>query len=103
MSLPKRCVDALTAHQAKQEEEHKVAGAKWQPVPNHPNGMVFTTATGRATDPRCLNRMLTILCRDAKVRRVRVHDLRHTCAYLLLPQGVAPARSWRLSATAPSR
>lgn len=39
-------------------------------------------------DPRGLNRMLTILCRDAKVRRVRVHDLRHTCASLLLAQGV---------------
>ncbi|WP_330305721.1 MULTISPECIES: tyrosine-type recombinase/integrase [unclassified Streptomyces] len=35
-----------------------------------------------------LNRMLTILCRDARVRRVRVHDLRHTCASLLLAQGV---------------
>lgn len=32
--------------------------------------------------------MLTILCRDAKVRRVRVHDLRHACASLLLAQGV---------------
>ncbi|MEU4494861.1 tyrosine-type recombinase/integrase [Streptomyces sp. NPDC023998] len=31
--------------------------------------------------------MLTILCRDAKVRRVRVHDLRHTCTSLLLAQG----------------
>lgn len=40
------------------------------------------------TDPRGLNRMLTILCRDARVRRVRVHDLRHTCASLLLAQGV---------------
>jgi integrase len=32
--------------------------------------------------------MLTILCRDANVRRVRVHDLRHTRASLLLPPGV---------------
>ncbi|MFJ9807330.1 tyrosine-type recombinase/integrase [Streptomyces sp. NPDC101158] len=32
--------------------------------------------------------MLTILCTKAKVRRVRVHDLRHTCASLLLAQGV---------------
>ncbi|WP_420710484.1 MULTISPECIES: site-specific integrase [unclassified Streptomyces] len=30
----------------------------------------------------------TVLCRDAGVRRVRVHDLRHTCASLLLAQGV---------------
>ncbi|WP_336621875.1 tyrosine-type recombinase/integrase [Streptantibioticus silvisoli] len=39
-------------------------------------------------DPRSLNRMLTVLCRDAKARQVRVHDLRHTCASLLLAQGV---------------
>lgn len=32
--------------------------------------------------------MLTVLCAKAKVRRVRVHDLRHTCASLLLAQGV---------------
>ncbi|MFE5793538.1 tyrosine-type recombinase/integrase [Streptomyces sp. NPDC056503] len=55
---------------------------------HQPSGLVFTTSTGRATDPRSLNRMLTILCGKAKVRRVRVHDLRHTCASLLLAQGV---------------
>ena len=88
ISLPKRCVQALTTHRAQQEREQKVAGAKWQPTPGHPTGLVFTTVTGRVTDPRSLNRMLTILCRDAKVRRVRVHDLRHTCASLLLAQGV---------------
>ncbi|WP_328494965.1 site-specific integrase [Streptomyces sp. NBC_00414] len=88
ISLPKHCVRALTTHRAQQEREQKVAGAKWQPTPGHPTGLVFTTVTGRVTDPRSLNRMLTILCRDAKVRRVRVHDLRHTCASLLLAQGV---------------
>ncbi|WP_374228460.1 tyrosine-type recombinase/integrase [Streptomyces sp. CNQ085] len=31
---------------------------------------------------------LTVLCRNANARRVRVHDLRHTCASLLLAQGV---------------
>lgn len=65
-----------------------VAGKKWQPAPGHPDGLIFTTPTGRVTDPRSLNRMLTILCRDAGVRRVHVHDLRHTCASLLLAQGV---------------
>ncbi|MFD0304675.1 tyrosine-type recombinase/integrase [Streptomyces sp. NPDC127119] len=88
ISLPKHCVRALTTHRAQQEREQKVAGAKWQPTTGHPTGLVFTTVTGRVTDPRSLNRMLTILCRDAKVRRVRVHDLRHTCASLLLAQGV---------------
>ncbi|MGW3713057.1 tyrosine-type recombinase/integrase [Streptomyces albogriseolus] len=88
VSLPQRCVRALTEHRERQNRERKVAGDKWQPAPGQPTGLVFTTSTGRVTDPRSLNRMLTILCRDAKVRRVRVHDLRHTCASLLLAQGV---------------
>jgi integrase len=88
VSLPKRCVAALTTHKITQTKERAVAGDKWQPLPHQPNGLIFTTATGRATDPRSLNRMLTVLCRNAKIRRVRVHDLRHTCASLLLAQGV---------------
>ncbi|MFJ9679808.1 site-specific integrase [Streptomyces sp. NPDC101194] len=88
VSLPKRCVDALHAHRAEREEERKVDGAKWRPLDHQPTGLILTTSTGRAIDPRSLNRMLTILCTKAKARRVRVHDLRHTCASLLLAQGV---------------
>ncbi|MFF5758963.1 tyrosine-type recombinase/integrase [Streptomyces longwoodensis] len=88
VSLPRRCVQALTEHRAAQERERAVAGPKWKPTEGQPAGLIFTTSTGRVIDPRGLNRMLTILCRDAKVRRVRVHDLRHTCASLLLAQGV---------------
>ncbi|MEU1538423.1 tyrosine-type recombinase/integrase [Actinacidiphila glaucinigra] len=88
ISLPKRCVAALTGHKGTQTKEQAGAGNKWQPLPQQPSGLIFTTATGRATDPRSLNRMLTVLCRNAKIRRVRVHDLRHTCASLLLAQGV---------------
>ncbi|MFJ4523898.1 tyrosine-type recombinase/integrase [Streptomyces sp. NPDC088810] len=88
VSLPRRCVQALTKHREAQDRERKVAGPKWKPAEGQPAGLVFTTSTGRVIDPRGLNRMLTILCRDAKVRRVRVHDLRHTCASLLLAQGV---------------
>ncbi|WP_259472080.1 site-specific integrase [Streptomyces shenzhenensis] len=88
VSLPKHCIRALEQHRAQQEQERKVTGKKWQPTPGQPEGLIFTTTTGRVTDPRGLNRMLTILCRDAGVRRVRVHDLRHTCASLLLAQGV---------------
>ncbi|MFJ4486538.1 tyrosine-type recombinase/integrase [Streptomyces longwoodensis] len=88
VSLPRGCVQALTEHRAAQERERAVAGPKWKPTEGQPAGLIFTTSTGRVIDPRGLNRMLTILCRDAKVRRVRVHDLRHTCASLLLAQGV---------------
>lgn len=88
VSLPRRCVQALTQHRAAQDRERKIAGPKWKPAEGQPAGLIFTTSTGRVIDPRGLNRMLTILCRDARVPRVRVHDLRHTCASLLLAQGV---------------
>ncbi|PJE99674.1 site-specific integrase [Streptomyces carminius] len=88
VSLPRRCAAALREHQSAQRAERAAAGLKWDPLPHQPSGLVFTTPTGRPTDPRSLNRMLTVLCRNAKVRRVRVHDLRHTCASLLLAQGV---------------
>jgi integrase len=88
VSLPRRCAAALREHQAVQRTERAAAGLKWDPLPHQPSGLIFTTPTGRPTDPRSLNRMLTVLCRNANVRRVRVHDLRHTCASLLLAQGV---------------
>ncbi|WP_313896269.1 site-specific integrase [Streptomyces sp. YIM 98790] len=73
-----------------EDTERAAAGLGRDPLAHQPDGLVFTTPAGRPTDPRSLNRMLTVLCRRAKVRRVRVrvHDLRHTCASLLPAQGV---------------
>ncbi|WP_377268680.1 tyrosine-type recombinase/integrase [Peterkaempfera sp. SMS 1(5)a] len=61
----------------------------WRPLDHQPPRLAFTTTTGTALDPRNLNRALTMLCRRAKIRSVRVHDLRHTCASLMLAEGVA--------------
>ncbi|MDI5968602.1 tyrosine-type recombinase/integrase [Streptomyces sp. SL13] len=86
--MPRQCAAALTAHREAQRTDRARAGERWDPLATQPAGLVFTSSTGRPIDPRSLNRMLTVLCRDAKARQVRVHDLRHTCASLLLAQGV---------------
>ncbi|WP_405790763.1 hypothetical protein [Streptomyces sp. NBC_01367] len=83
VSLPKRCVHALLARQ--------------------PSGLIFTTSTGRAIDPRSMNRMLTILCGNAKVRWVRVHDCATHAAHCCLHRSSTLTRSWRRSGTARSR
>lgn len=88
VSLPQRCIAALRVRASEQQAERVAAGKEGCPLPHQPDGLVFTTTTGRPAEPRGLNRMLTVLCRQAGVRRVRVHDLRHTCASLLLAQGV---------------
>ena len=52
---------------------------------------MFTTTVGTVIEPRNLARVLDALVAEAGVRRIRLHDMRHTCASLLLAQGV-PAR-----------
>jgi integrase len=64
-------------------------------APSHDQGLVFTTATGHAIEPRNFVRTYDYLCRAAGVRRIRVHDLRRTVASLLNKLHV-PARDAQL-------
>ena len=49
---------------------------------------MFTTATGGPIDPRNFNTAFHAVCTKAGVRKIRVHDTRHTCASLLRSLGV---------------
>ena len=51
---------------------------------------MFASARGTVIEPRNLNRLFDELSAKAGLRRLRFHDLRHTCASLLLAQGVQP-------------
>jgi integrase len=82
--VPKELLTVLTAHRAAQRAVKKAAGEKWQE-----HGMVFTTNLGTPIEPRNLNRHLDKLCEKAGVRRIRFHDLRHSCATLLYDQRVS--------------
>jgi integrase len=55
------------------------------------SSLVFTSTVGTVIEPRNLNRFFDEPITKAGVRRIRFHDLRHTCASLLLAQNV-PAR-----------
>jgi integrase len=84
--LPSVTARVLAAHRERQQMERDAAGLAWQD-----SGLVFTTPTGTVVDPRNLARQLDALTEQAGVRRIRLHDLRHTCASILLAQRV-PAR-----------
>ena len=60
-------------------------GPYWQD-----SGLVFTSTIGTSLEPRNVARVLDELIKKAGVRRIRFHDLRHTCASLLLAQDVPP-------------
>jgi len=46
--------------------------------------LVFTTWVGTPLEPGNVNRHFIELCAKAGLRRIRIHDLRHTCASLLV-------------------
>jgi integrase len=84
--LPAQLVHALEKHKEQHEKERIAAGSLWQGSP-----CVFTTPIGTPVDPRGDYRQFRKLLGKAGVSDVRLHDLRHTAASLLLAQGV-PAR-----------
>ncbi|WP_240610894.1 site-specific integrase [Ammonifex thiophilus] len=69
-----------------QLEERLRAGEEWADR----EGLVFTTRKGEVIARSTAWFVFTRLCREAGVRRIRVHDLRHTHASLLLKQNVHP-------------
>lgn len=83
VALPEACCAALRRHRELQEAERHGAGNAWKD-----HNLVFATKIGTPIDPRNINRHFEELCTAAGVRRIRFHDLRHSCATLLYEQGV---------------
>ena len=75
---------ALNRRSEDQMTERQLAGSLWR----H-SDLVFTTAVGTPIHPRNDYRGFRRLIADAQLRSVRLHDLRHTAASLLLAEGVA--------------
>ncbi len=84
--LPEAVAEALRRHRARQLAERVKAGPAWED-----NDLVFATKLGRPVEQRNLHRNFHDLLDSAGLPRIRFHDLRHSCASLLLAQGV-PAR-----------
>jgi integrase len=86
IDLPQRTLEALISHRKRQIELQLRAGAKWQD-----NDLVFSTTIGTAVDAQnVVNRHFKPMLRRAGLPDIRWHDLRHTCATLLLSRGTHP-------------
>jgi len=88
--LPAVCLEAVQKHRIRQLEERLKAGARWQET-----GLLFTSFSSRPTQvcgtalhPRNVLRTLHRLLQTAGLPVCRFHDLRHSCASMLLAQGV---------------
>jgi integrase len=83
--LPDSCVQALRRRKAAQAADRLAAGERWIET-----DLVFTTRHGTPIEPRNFARTFEELREQAGVRRIRLHDTRHTCATLLAAAGTHP-------------
>jgi integrase len=87
INLPDFGVRALREHRTRQIEERLRAGEAWEDWQGA--GLVFTSELGAPIPARNILRELAKLRETAKLPGLRFHDTRHTCATLLLAQGVS--------------
>jgi integrase len=85
IALPAVTLAALKSHRKRQLESRLAAGDGWQDT-----GHVFTSPIGTAADAHNLHKQFRAVLTAAGLPLVRIHDLRHSCATLLLAQGVDP-------------
>jgi integrase len=83
--MPTTTVDRLREHEKRQVTEKLLAGSNWQQT-----DLVFANRVGAPTQARRVIEQFHAALDQAGIRRVRFHDLRHSCATLLLVQGVSP-------------
>jgi integrase len=84
--LTPRAIEALEAHLERQLREIGILGDRYED-----QELLFTTSTGGLINPSNLRqRNFARLLKEARLPHIRFHDLRHTCATLLLTQGTHP-------------
>ncbi|MFL6111840.1 MAG: tyrosine-type recombinase/integrase [Catenulispora sp.] len=82
VALDRHTITALQAHKARQNAERLAAGQDWADT-----GFAFTTDTGQALHPAEVTDQFHWLCMEADLPPIRLHDLRHGAATLLLAAG----------------
>jgi integrase len=78
--------DELSQHLKRREHAHAAAGSLWQD-----GDLVFTSPFGAPMDPSNISHRFQRIREKAGLPPMRLHDLRHTAATLLLQQGVHPS------------
>jgi integrase len=83
VQLPQYAVRALRAHRARQLEDRLAAGSAWAG-----SDLVFTNRLGGPIEPTTLRLRFRRLLTQAGLPQIRLHDLRHGAASLMLAQSV---------------
>jgi integrase len=86
VTIPDVVIEALRQRRVAQLQDRLLAGGGWRE-----SDLVFTTRRGTPIEPRNAVRSFKLALRRAGLpQAIRLYDLRHSCATLLLIQGVSP-------------
>jgi integrase len=85
IAMPPTITKVLAEHRERQACERKAAGPRWKEW-----GLVFTRPDGHPLDGTVVTHQFHDFLDRAGLPQRRFHDLRHSCATLLLAQGVSP-------------
>ncbi|EPZ52611.1 tyrosine-type recombinase/integrase [Alicyclobacillus acidoterrestris] len=85
IDLPNWVIKDLLKHRSQQEQERNTASSRWEE-----NDLVICTQVGTPVLPHNIRMIHNKLIQQCGVPRIRIHDLRHTHATLLLSQNVHP-------------
>lgn len=83
ISISNKLAATLDVHKARQSQEFMALGR-----PEKDMGLVFTTTTGTPISPRNLNRQFQCLLKKFDLPQINFHALRHTCATMLIEDGI---------------
>ncbi len=83
--MPATIVKRLQEHRSRQDADRTLAGERWTD-----SGLVFTGPEGKPLDGTAISKQFHEHLKHARLPQRRFHDLRHSCATLLLVQGVSP-------------
>jgi integrase len=95
LRLQPNAIEELSRHFHFQRARREQFGTLWpwtdseEPWRNE-DELVFTTSTGRPVEPRNYVRSFQRICEVRNIRRIRVHDMRHTLATLASQANVSP-------------
>lgn len=83
INLPRQVASSLRAHRTCQAAERAFLGDAWQD-----SGLVFTNEAGAPVDPSNFRKIFDRVTKRAGLSGWHPHELRHSCASILLAQGV---------------
>jgi integrase len=76
-------VELLERHHQRQEAEELVRGDVWENTEN----LMFTSTIGTPLDPEDFGKRVSLITGEAGLGHWSIHELRHTCASLLIAAG----------------